>query len=209
MATGIPAQREGRIAGSNGGGPQGWCLVWRGQAGQGGADTSQGGILGEQKWRMRMGTGRPGTRIPTHSQASPGPGSSRKETLSFRGTQGPAECRRGFQNQRPLAQSLAQLLDAGDPPPKPESWAMLHKCARAWEPKGASRPGAKDVCTVSQCRCGALVTHSSTEAGEQASRPPRPLHPPAKGRPWDGRGRAGCRQRPWSCTARGCGPGPV
>ena len=119
---------------------------------------------------------------------------------------GPAESRRGFQNQRPPAQRLAQHPRPRAPSPGP----CCTSVARAWEPKGASRPGrrAEDVCTVSQRRCGALITHSSTKAGDQASRRPTPLLPPARGRPREGAGRARCRQRP-NCTARGRGPGPV
>lgn len=53
---------------------------------------------------------------------------------------------------------------------------------------------------MSQHRCGALITHSSTEAGEQALRRPTPPLPPAKGRPWDG------GRRPAADKGRGAAP---
>lgn len=199
---GTVGQREDRMVGR----ARGWPPVHRGQAGQGGAPASHGGVLGEQKWRTRVGQGAP------EPDASPQPDLSRPESSQRRPSlagepRGPAECRRGFQNQRPLAQDLSQHLYVGTPPRAPIPGPRCTSVAGACEPRGPSQPRAGDACTVSQRGGGALVTHASTEAGHQASLPRKPhahARPPkgGPGRGWGGP--AGDKGR-----GRGRGPGPV
>lgn len=86
---------------------------------------------------------------------------------------------------------------------------MLHKCGPLLGTQGGlAAAGERCLHSESVQMWGSHYTliHGGRRAGltaADASTPSRQRE--ALG----GAGRAGCRQRPWSCTARGRGPGPV
>lgn len=133
----------------------------------------------------------------------------RRPLSSGRTPGGPAESRRGFQNQRPP--HPASLGGApGSPPYSPGSWAAMHKCGPSLGTQGGLAAGpAGGGCLHSESAqmWGSHYTlvHEDRRPGLAGRR--LCSLPPATGGPRRGQG-GRCRQRPRNRTARGRGLGP-